>query len=250
MFEWEDKSWFPPLLRRMQTDYIGWLVQRFSAYEPVVGHFASMLNDSGAKGWVDLCSGNGGPAIWIHAELKKQNVLPPSFQLQLTDLYPGFPQELPAGIQAVNYPVDALHLDDSMKGARSMFNAYHHFDEATQISLMHTHGPHGFFVVEVLQPNVVVFLKILFTTTIGQLLLAPFVKPFSWMRLLLTYMIPVNLITVTWDGLVSVLRVTSPAKMKALVEKNTPKGCTFKSGLSGPFWAPLTWFYVSPEKHT
>ena len=249
MFEWEDKSWFPPLLRRMQTDYIGWMVDQFGAYSPVVDHFATMVQSSGAKGWIDLCSGNGGPAIWIYSELKKQNRIPADFTLQLTDLYPGFPDNLPKEVQPIQYSVNALTLEGSMSGVRTMFNAYHHFDEATQIALMQRHGPHGFFVVEILQPDVVVFLKILLATTIGQLLLAPFVKPFSWVRLFLTYIIPINLFTVCWDGLVSVLRVSSPAKMKNLVEKNLPEGCSCQAGVSGPFWAPLTWFYIIPDTH-
>jgi hypothetical protein len=248
MFEWEDKKWFPPVLRSMQTDFIGWLVQVFKAYRPVTAHISAMIQTSGAKGWVDLCSGNGGPAIWIYTELQKQQALPAGFQLQLTDLYPGFPSQLPSGVEAVHESVNALQPDDSMPGVKTMFNAFHHFDKSAQISLIQMHGPSGFFVVEVLQPNVIVFFKILFTTTIGQLLLAPFVKPFSWVRILLTYIIPVNLFTVTWDGLVSVLRVSSARELKTLVEQNIPAGCTFKTGLSGPLFAPLTWFYIVSEK--
>jgi len=249
MFEWEDKRWFPPLLRRMQTDYIGWMVHQFAAYGPVLAHFTEMIETIDAKNWVDLCSGNGGPAIWIYTEIKKQKSVSSGLRLQLTDLYPGFPLNLPKDVEPVLQSVDALNPDGKLSGVRTMFNAYHHFDEASKIMLIQKHGPHGFFVVEILQPNVVVFLKILIATTIGQLILAPFVKPFSWTRMLLTYIIPVNLFTVCWDGLVSVLRVSSPAKMEELVKKNIPNGCSYKAGVSGPFWAPLTWFYIIPSTH-
>jgi hypothetical protein len=247
MFEWEDKTWFPPILRRMQTDYIGWMVAQFAAYQPALPHFTEMVKATSAKNWVDLCSGNGGPAIWMYHQLKNEKVLAPDFKLQITDLYPGFPNNVPADVEQVTEPVNALQPDASITGVRTMFNAFHHFDDAAKIELMQKHGPSGFFVVEVLQPNPIVFIKILIATTVGQLLLTPFVKPFSWMRLLLTYIIPINIFTVCWDGLVSVLRVSSPAQLKSLLEKNVPEGCTFQTGLSGPFWAPITWFYIIPS---
>jgi hypothetical protein len=59
-------------------------------------------------------------------------------------------------------------------------------------------------------------IKIIFTTTILQLCTAPFVKPFSFVRLFFTYIIPVNLFTVTYDGIISVLKSKTAIKYREL----------------------------------
>jgi hypothetical protein len=94
-----------------------------------------------------------------------------------------------------------------------------------------------------------VLLKIIFTTTIGQIILTPFVKPFSWMRLVFTYIIPINLFTITWDGVVSVLKSESHTKMSDQAKQHLPAGCLIKSGIHGPWWAPVSWFYIVPANH-
>jgi len=60
-------------------------------------------------------------------------------------------------------------------------------------------------------------IKIIFTATVIQLLTAPFVKPFSLLRLLFTYIIPVNLFTVAYDGVISVLSSKTAAQYTGLL---------------------------------
>ena len=249
MFELEDKSWFPPLLRRMQTDFIGWMVLRFNVYTPLADTFAQALKQADAQKWVDLAAGNGGPACALLHCMKAQSLLPSEFPLLLTDLFPGFPSALPPNVSIFPQPYPACDALPELPGFKSLFNAYHHFDESAKIALINKHGSQGLFVVEILQPTPFVFLKILLTTTVGQLLLAPFVRPFSWKRLALTYLFPINLLTITFDGLMSVIRVDSLAQMHHRAEQHLPKGCSLYSGTSGPWWAPLSWFYIVPSRN-
>jgi hypothetical protein len=247
MFELEDKSWFPPLLRRMQTDFIGWMVMRFGVYSPLAETFALAFKQSNATTWVDLASGNGGPACSLLHTLKIQSLLSHTVQLQLTDLFPGFPKSLPADVTAFPQPYNACDSHLELPGFKSLFNAFHHFDESAKIALIKKHGPCGLFVVEILQPTFWVFLKIILITTVGQVFLAPFVRPFSWMRIVFTYLIPINIFSITFDGLMSVLRVDSLAVMHRRAEQHLPFGCSLHSGKSGPWWAPLSWFYIVPS---
>ena len=80
-----------------------------------------------------------------------------------------------------------------------MFNAFHHFNdmEKKQIieKMIATKRP--FLFAEILQP---------------------FVKPFSLKRLLFTYFIPLNMITVLWDGIVSVIRAIPFSVLQQLAE--------------------------------
>lgn len=249
MFEWEDKSWFPKVFRDMQTAYIGWLVAQFGVYKPIQEKFADAATLSQATCWTDLASGNGGPALSLLSELKKSDKKWEQFPLELTDLYPGFPTKLPLNVHAKQSAVNALTWQSQQKDIRTLFNAYHHFDANQKAQLIQQHSKKGFFVAEVLQPNVLVLLKIIFTTTIGQILLAPFVKPFSWTRLFFTYIFPINLLTITWDGIVSVLKSESHTKMSAHAKQHLPAGCLIKSGIHGPWWAPVSWFYIVPANH-
>jgi hypothetical protein len=142
--------------------------------------------------------------------------------------------------------VDALAPEDLPDGPVTFFNAFHHFTAEQQLAIVRTLAGRGVFVFEVLQPNAFVFLKILFTTTIGQLLLTPFVRPFRWSRLFFTYVLPINLVTVPWDGLVSVLRVDTAATLKERFLEAAPTGTKVEAGVVGPWWAPITWAYVLP----
>jgi hypothetical protein len=53
--------------------------------------------------------------------------------------------------------------------------------------------------------------------TLTQLAVTPFIKPFRWSRLLLTYALPVVPLCTLWDGIVSCLRVYDPEELARLV---------------------------------
>jgi hypothetical protein len=74
--------------------------------------------------------------------------------------------------------------------------------------------------VEILQPTVFCLLKIFFTTSIGSLLLTPFILPFSLRRLFFTYIIPVNILTISLDGILSVLKSRSVKQYQNLFANN------------------------------
>ena len=47
-------------------------------------------------------------------------------------------------------------------------------------------------------------------------LVVPFIRPFSWQRLLWTYLIPAGVVFGLWDGLASCLRTYSPQELRDL----------------------------------
>lgn len=202
MRELEDFSWFPPELRRQQTAYIGWMVRIFKVYDFLV----PLIAGEAAKHQgviTDLCSGNGGP--WLRLA-GNENLS--SCSILLTDMYPHSPGKLPPNCLYEKRPVPATDALPAASGLVTMFNAFHHFDKQQRHKIIKDMMLNGrtFMACEILQPTVPDLLRILLATTIGQLFFAPFVTPFSWKRLIFTYLIPVNIITVTWDGLLSVLK--------------------------------------------
>lgn len=236
--ELEDYPWFPKKLRNMQMDYIGWLVKVFKIYQPLIPKLNQLASKQSI--WVDLCSGSGMPVESL------KNKIQGIQQIVLTDLYP----------DSQNKSDDYTWIDHSMNatvpfdqiGFRTMFNAFHHFNDADKIKVLKSNAPHGILIAEILEPNLFNVIKILFTTTIGQLLLRPFVKPFSISGIIFTYLIPINLFTVSWDGLASVLKSSTENELKALAHETFPTGYTIETGKVGRFGMQVVYLLMKPIK--
>ena len=80
MKELEDYNWFPAVLRNFQTEFIGFVVDKFNAYEGFIQHLNTM--QLAQLPMTDLCSGSGNPAISIY---RKSNCFS---SLKLTDKFP------------------------------------------------------------------------------------------------------------------------------------------------------------------
>jgi hypothetical protein len=236
--ELEDYPWFPKKLRSMQMDYIGWLVKVFKLYQPLVPKINILSSNQNV--WVDLCSGSGMPVESI------KNKIQGIQQIVLTDLYPDS-QNKSDDFTWIDRSINATAPFDQV-GFRTMFNAFHHFTNADKVKVLKNHAPHGILIAEILEPNLFNAIKILFTTTIGQFLLRPFVKPFSIAGIIFTYLIPINLITVSWDGLASVLKSSTEKELKTLALEAFPTGYTIETGKVGRFGMQVVYLLIKPIK--
>jgi len=194
MKELEDYSWFPPVLRKFQTDFIGFVVSKFHIYES----FIEYLNKQNVKSKIqyDLCSGSAEPANTIFHSVNCFD------QLILSDKFPSY-----QNIQQL----DVLDANYSDKYTYTMFNAFHHFtdnDKKAIVEKIKKSNAQAYFV-EILEPSLFFIIKVLFATIIGTILLSPFIKPFSFKRLFFTYIIPINIINISYDGVISVLKSRS-----------------------------------------
>lgn len=152
----------------------------------------------------DLCSGSGEPAKSI---FKKSGCFS---HLSLSDKFP----DQNISNKDNPYPIeskDVLDMEFDKGTCYTMFNAFHHFSDIEKIKIANKIQNSGSeaFVVEILEPTMICFLKVLITTTVGTIILTPFIQPFSLLRLILTYVLPLTLITITYDGIVSVLKSRS-----------------------------------------
>lgn len=212
MKELEDYNWFPTTLRNFQTEFIGFVVSKFDIYNG----FIKFLNKRSltSQTMIDLCSGSGEPAIGI---FKESNGFK---RLVLTDKYPNI---LNAEDERILYdakPMDVMKMEFKPDTCYTMFNAFHHFTDEDKLKIIQKiqeSGSSAFFA-EILEPRLDCMLKVFLTTTLGTLIFTPFLKPFSLKRLLFTYLIPVNIFTITFDGLVSVLKSRSVKQYQKLVE--------------------------------
>jgi len=216
MRELEDLSWFPAALRDFQTGSIGFLVTRFRVYDAFVVYLRT-LSLTRQPMW-DLCSGSGEAAISIFKGSGRFTAL------TLSDKFPNKAALRDGRSTHVPRPVDVLDMRFERGTCYTMFNALHHFSDAEKLGIaqrIQESGATAFFV-EVLEPRASCLLKVLFVTVAGTLLLTPFVRPFSFWRLFFTYILPVNLFTIPFDGIVSVLRSRSAQHYQALFTSAHP----------------------------
>jgi hypothetical protein len=213
--ELEDYNWFPQLFRHFQTAYIGSIITWTKFYKPLVPVVQHLLNENKINNIQDLCSGSGMPAVFMQQQLSGD------YKTTLSDKFPVQSFTKTKNVIYLKKETDVLLLKPEHDTCYTMYNAFHHFTDSEQQQLLKSlqaaNAP--FVIAEILEPDFFTMIKIIFTTTVMQLLTAPFVKPFSLLRLLFTYIIPVNLITVTYDGVISVFKSKSAQQYQNLVNK-------------------------------
>ena len=208
--ELEDYSWFPPVLRKMQLEYVGWISASLAVYRPL----GKIMEGFPSNPWIDLASGSGWPALYL-----KKKATDPIF-FRLTDWYPNSASK--EVLKHMEYDPEPLNLLDFQPEAGqqySMFNAFHHFttQEQKQIITKMKEAKAGFIIAEVLEPSLLSFIQVTLAALLVQPLSAWAIRPFSFLRIATTYLVPIQLATVAWDGWLSVLKSKTLAQYQDLV---------------------------------
>jgi hypothetical protein len=231
LIEIHDQPWCPASLRDALTDFLGFTLRLGRSYQPIVPLLKAAIARSGAFRVVDLCSGAGGAWPVLHPAV--------GVPVLLTDKYPN--RQARNGPLAFHPdPVDATAVPPELRGFRTVFTAFHHFRPADARAILAdaVRRGEGIGVFEVVRraPRETAIIAL---TWIAVLLLAPFVRPFRWSRLVWTYVPPVLPLVGTFDGVVSCLRAYSPAELDELVQ-----------GLDGYDWevgeARRAWWQLLP----
>ena len=224
LFEFTDLPWYPQAFRRMQTDYLQFVATRGSGQAGLVPLLVKAMQRAGTTEIVDLCSGGAGPWRRLQQQLAEAGW---PVRIKLTDKYP-HPAALRAwattsqpGVEYVPDPVDALDVPPSLKGMRTLFEGFHHFEPPDARSILRDAFEKrlaiGIFEVRVPPPFGSALLVLApVSTLLGYLLLTPFIRPRSWSRVLWTYLIPAVPLATCWDGVVSLLRVYSPRDLEVM----------------------------------
>jgi hypothetical protein len=226
LFELEDQPWFPRVLRDAGTAYL-----EFAAR--VAGHSAALapkleqaLARAGEKRIVDLCSGGAGPIAEVVDVLAARGT---EVHALLTDFYPNegslarVAARSAGRIDWEREPVDATHVPRRLAGLRTIFNAFHHFRPELARSIVADAAESGrsIAIFEMVGRDPIPMLGILFAPLTFALAL-PFLRPFRWLWIPFTYLLPILPLFVLWDGIVSCLRVYSPRELQGLVDSLEP----------------------------
>jgi len=242
LFELEDQGWLPDVVRDLATDYLHFVEHRFGLHRHALPALERVIDQTSVDCIVDLCSGGAGPIPDVVRDLGASGR---TVRAVLTDLYPNlraFEDVRRSTEGRVTYrdtPVDARRVPHELKGLRTFFNAFHHFapDDATEILRSAGEAGQPIAIVEVSERRITAIVP-LFLTPLFVWLATPFIRPVSWSRLLLTYLLPAVPLTCLWDGLVSQLRAYRPDELLELGRQAVPSGFHWEAGTDRAPGAP------------
>ncbi|HEU0016045.1 MAG TPA: hypothetical protein VFQ45_20375 [Longimicrobium sp.] len=220
-FEIEDQAWCPAPIRDAATDFLQFALHLGNQYAPIAPLLADALRRAGTTRIIDLCAGGGGPWSRLLPALHEAGI---RSEVCLTDRFPNHEAFRAASERsggALSFepePVDATAVPSHLRGLRTVFTAFHHFEpeaaRAILLDAVRARQPIAVFeATERTAPAVagMVFSPLL---TLG---VTPFIRPRRISRILLTYLLPVVPLVVLWDGVVSCLRTYSVPELEKLV---------------------------------
>jgi hypothetical protein len=182
------------------------------------------LQETTVERVVDLCAGSGGP--WPELIEKVAGEKP--LAVYLTDKFPrsesadGWETAPSHRIEFVNESIDAGNVPNDLRGFRTIFNSFHHFEEEQAKRLLRnaTERQEGVGVFELPQRDLFTVCSTVFMG-IGSLIFAPFSDKTSAGFLFWTYVIPVLPLVLWLDGLLSCLRAYTAAEMLELAKASS-----------------------------
>lgn len=222
LFEFEDQSWFPGFLRNYLTDFLQFISNQFDIYKNVTPLLSELVKEEGNNTIVDLASGGGGGLVRLSKRLQEEH---PDLKIILTDYYPNHKafeyvcRQSPV-FSYEKESVDARKVPAHLKGVRTQFLSLHHFREEDAVQILQhavdSKSPIALF--ESQERDVKSVLAMLFSP-INVLLMTPFIKPFSFGRIVFTYIIPLVPLFVMLDGVLSALRTYTIPEMNELISR-------------------------------
>ncbi len=224
LFEIEDLSFCPRVIRDCITDILQHSINKGKVYFPVVPLLLEALEKAGSDRIIDLCSGGGGPWPSLLPEMAAD--ADPGIRVLLTDKFPNLKafertqRLLGTGLDYRSDSISAFEVPADMSGFRTVFTGFHHFrpQDGRKIIADAVRNNEGIGLFEFTSRKFLPTLFVIAMAPLGTLLQSPFVKPFRWSRLLLTYVIPIVPLCALFDGFVSCLRTYSPEELQALVD--------------------------------
>lgn len=236
LFEFEDLSWFPDIIRTGGTDFLRYFLIISELYKPVIPLIQDTLNKIEEDTIIDLCSGGGGYIEQVYGEI---NIMSGhKISVILTDKFPNIlaydflKEKTNGGINFLPASIDAAQVPEYLKGFRTLFSAIHHFQPEQVKGILknavENRAAIGFF--DGGEKSIFAILGLMILHPIAFLIFTPFFKPFKISRLFFTYIIPFIPIYTVWDGVVSILRMYNPEELRQIAEGLNAENYIWKSG--------------------
>ena len=237
LFEFEDQKWFSGIFRDYVTEILRHANNLVNSYMLSLPLIKKILDNSADKNIIDLCSGAIGPWDKLYEELVKSYG---PISLTLTDKYPNmemckkFNTDKSNGeIAYLPESIDARNVPKHLKGMRTLFGGLHHFreEDAKKILTNAFNENSAIGVFEYTQRKgwsvVGALLSPLFVVCA-----TPFLRPVTFARIFLTYIIPIIPAVFLWDAIVSCLRSYSLEELENFTKDLKKEGYVWKVGFS------------------
>lgn len=233
--ELHEQDWMPAILRNVFRDALSGTQRIFRVYGPIAPRFVRWLDDVGADGVLDLCSGSGGPALALAERAARAGRRP---RLRLTDLYPDrerfeqLARSAPPG--QVSFEPEPFDATDSVRSdefpARTVLAAFHHFEPELARRIVADAARHadGIAVLEPMRRDA--WHAVAFAGLAGVALIYPFLAGITWRRLLWCTLVPVIPLMFAFDGVVSVMRCYTPDELLALTDQPDCESFEWEAG--------------------
>lgn len=242
ILEIHEQDWCPPVIRDGMTGVLQFISNVLPAYEGVMPAFIDSLQATRQRVIVDLCSGSGGPWHKLIPMLDEHIE-----RITLTDLHPN--TETFQYLQGTSHDrihfvadsVDATRVPSSLRGFRTIFAAFHHFepDRAKAVLQDAVDQRQGIAIFELTERDWRAILFIALASFIFAFVGTPFIRPFRWQYALFTYLIPIIPLVLVTDGIISCFRTYSPDQLRDMVTQLDAPGYEWHVGRYQTWSTPL-----------
>lgn len=253
IFEFEDLAWFPNAIRESMTDYLRYLITKVNFYQPIIPLIIEGLNQTNSNQIIDLCSGGGGAIEQIQSELQQQSKI--EIKIILTDKYPNISAfeflsaKTKGSISFLDTSIDATDVPATLKGFRTIFSGFHHFNNSLAQSVIKdaVDAKSGIGIFDGGDKNIFAVLFILLVHPLVFFLFTPFFKPYRFSRFFFTYIIPIIPFCTVWDGIVSIIRLYNPTELLKIAHEVDHDNYLWKAGkLKSNFGMHVTYLIGYP----
>ena len=142
LIELEDQPWLPASVRAYATDCLRALFSTLLHRSRVAERLRDVLEATGERELLDLCSGSSGPLGRLLDDLAEEGL---DVNALLTDLHPH--PELGQGLSPrLRYraePLDARQVPAELEGVRTIFAGLHHFRPPDAETILANCAAHG-----------------------------------------------------------------------------------------------------------
>ena len=236
LVEFEDYAWFPNAVRDGITDYLRFFVSLIDLYKPIVPFIKELLDKTGSDTIIELGSGGGGGIEKVVSHLDK--ICNIKTKIILTDFFPNikaFKLIKERNEERFDYfsdPVDADEVPENLKGVRTLFSAFHHFDSVKAKAVIRdaVEKNSSIGVFDGAERKLRYIAGVIIFTILFIFIVPLFTKPFKLSRFFYTYILPLIPLFALFDGIVSMLRMYTPEELLKMAEEAGEDKFVWKSG--------------------
>lgn len=219
LFEFEDLSWFPNCIRESMMDCLSFIIKLLQIYQPIVPLIMEGLQKTHSTQIVDLCSGGNGAMEQISHNINRQS--DDKIKIILTDKFPNvnafqlLAKKSNGNISFLEKSVDAANVPSNLKGFRTIFSAFHHFNKPIAKSVIQNavDARSGIGIFDGGDKNIFIIIGLILIYPFIFFFCTPFFRPLRFSRFFFTYLIPIIPFCQIWDGIVSIIRLYRPDEL-------------------------------------